>query len=239
MKRTPESVEIADIVDTYPEAIRKEFLAANLRLVDFHAASFSLGLAVHKQQGMRAASRFSSVARKRIIYLAEVRERDRMKTSESNVPSYAYNENTGGLMGPVKSRVAWIKKHARSADGKVPTELLERLAKKSEDLDSRKEQVIAKLIAMVESLRTNEVELSTIASTANALLCWHDDLRDIAAYEFLREEAEAASNVVRLPVAGNAQYADIDKLSPYNRRRALAVIEQMVRKQQGVEEGES
>lgn len=147
-----------------------------------------------------------------------------MTAPKSRVPAYGIAE-TGAPVGAVSSRIAWLRKGKgdskyrplRVADcqkmaSEYRTSALEQLAKLNVDFDSP------------------NFDLSSLKDAAQTLLSLHDNLRDVAAYQFLIEEDEFNRGVVRLPTP-SAVREDMDKLSPSNRRRALGMIEQLLRKQ--------
>lgn len=147
----------------------------------------------------------------------------KMKT---RVPAYGLADS-GALIDAVRSRVTWIKKKGR-CDPKVSSAAIERNQKDAEDYRSTAK---AGLDGLSVDFESPAFSLTALRDASSALIDLHDALRDVAAYQFLCEEDEFNRGVVRLPTP-SAVRDDMDRLSPNNRRRALEVVEHLLRKQQ-------
>lgn len=145
---------------------------------------------------------------------------------KTRVPAYALTA-TGAAVPAVMSRLPHIRRKGLTAEMRA-----EHLGYWKEFVQRYRAESLEALAKLNVDFDSPTFELAPLKATAESLLRLHKYLRDIAVYQFLIEEEDG---VVRLPTM-NAVREDMDQLSPGNRRRALGMIEQLLRNQQRAEE---
>lgn len=144
---------------------------------------------------------------------------------EGIVPAYALAP-TGALVGAVKSRVTWMKKQ-----GWATLENRDKAIARDQGYAREHKAWAEENLAGVNlDFESPGFDLSALREAAEHLLEMHGALRDVAAFLFFAEEEEFNRGVVRLPTPIVVR-DNMDKLTPNNRRRALGMIEQLLRQQ--------
>lgn len=151
-----------------------------------------------------------------------------MSAPKTRVPAYAFTP-TGATVPAVTSRLPHIRRQRLTAEMRA-----QHLGFWEEFAQKHRDESLEALAKLNVDFDSPTFELAPLKAAGDTLLSLHKYLRDAAVYRLLIEEEDG---VVRLPTT-SAVSEDIGKLSPSNRRRALGMIEQLLRRQRDDAEAE-